>query len=161
MASSPMALALSTFRRLPVPLRRVIVRTVAPTFVVGVVAVMRNEAGELLLLRERHHDGWALPGGLVSRHESTADALVRELREEIAVSLPSESLGMPLANLDPHLRRVDIIYEINAGSDVHPRPQEPEVFEAIWFPIAELPELFEPTIAVLRIAGALTDGVVG
>src|ERR671936_847671 len=85
MASSPMALALSTFRRLPLFLRRAVVRTLAPTYVVGVVAVIRNDAGELLLLRERHHDGWALPGRLLNRGEVQAEALVTGLRDEVGV----------------------------------------------------------------------------
>ena len=40
----------------------------------------------VLLLKERHADGtpfWTLPGGGRKPHESAADALYRELREEI------------------------------------------------------------------------------
>jgi ADP-ribose pyrophosphatase YjhB (NUDIX family) len=154
-----MALALSTFRLLPVALRRGIVRVVAPSYVVGVVAVMRNDVGELLLLRERHHDGWALPGGLLARRESPADALVRELQEEIGVVLPPAELAEPVVGVDPKARRVDLIYQLKAGSGVRPRAQEPEVLEVGWFAPGVLPELFEPTLAVLRRTHILTGSV--
>jgi ADP-ribose pyrophosphatase YjhB (NUDIX family) len=148
-----MAFALSTFRRLPVWLRRRVVRTITPSYVVGVVAVIRNAADEILLLRERHHEGWALPGGLLARGERPADGLVREIREEIGVRMSVNELGDPFVEVNPRARRVDVIYEVTATDDMHPRAQEPEVLEARWFTSEELPELFEPTIAVLEGAG--------
>jgi ADP-ribose pyrophosphatase YjhB (NUDIX family) len=148
-----MALALSTFRRLPVGLRRAVVRVIAPAYVVGVVAVVRNSAGDVLLLRERHHEGWALPGGLLARREHPADALVREIREEIGVVLSTAELGDPRVEVDPHARRVDVIYQVSAGPDMSPAAQEPEVLETRWYSAEEMPELFEPTIAVLQSAG--------
>ena len=153
MASSPTALALSTFRRLPVVVRRAIVRVVAPAYVVGVVGVIRDSSGAVLLLRERHHDGWAVPGGLVARGEWTADALVRELGEEIGLRLEADDLGDAAVYVDPHARRVDVIYTIDAPPGMQPDAREPEVLEAVWFAVGELPELFEPTVAVLRVAG--------
>jgi ADP-ribose pyrophosphatase YjhB (NUDIX family) len=153
MPSSPTALALSVFRRLPVPMRRAVVRVIAPSYVVGVVAVLTDPAGSVLLLRERHHDGWALPGGLVSRRERTADALVRELGEELGLRWPVESLGAPAVNVDPVARRVDVIYALYGGPGLLVTAREPEVLEARWFPVAEFPELFEPTAAVLRTVG--------
>jgi ADP-ribose pyrophosphatase YjhB (NUDIX family) len=150
-----MALALSTFRRLPVGLRRAIVRVIAPTYVVGVVAVIRNNAGEVLLLRERHHDGWALPGGLLARKELPANGLIREIREEIGLVLTHDDVGDPSVEVDPLAHRVDVIYEVSATADMQPRAQEPEVLEARWFAEHELPELFEPTVAVLEGAGVV------
>jgi mutator protein MutT len=155
MASSPRALALSTFRLLPVWLRRVVIRVISPTYVVGVVAVIRNEARELLLLRERHHDGWALPGGLLGRGEQPADAIIRELREEIGIVLTTADLGEPLFELDVPARRVDVIFSLAADPKMRPQAHEPEVLEARWFPVEELPELFEPAILMLQTAGVL------
>jgi 8-oxo-dGTP diphosphatase len=150
-----MTLALTIFPRLPVWMRRLVIRTVAPTYVVGVVAVIGNPAGEVLLLRERHHDGWALPGGLTKRGEPPDDALVRELREEIGVSLSTLVLQPPTVNVDAASRRVDVVYEI-AGLDQEPSARPPEVLETRWFATDQLPELFEPTLAVLRAARVLS-----
>src|SRR5947199_261001 len=133
MASSPMALALTTFRVLPVRLRRVVIRTIAPTYVVGVVAVIRNSAGEVLLLRERHHTGWALPGGLIARREQPAQGIVREVREETGLALTAEEVGKPHVELDPYARRVDVVFQIDADDTMQPQAQEPEVLEVHWF----------------------------
>jgi ADP-ribose pyrophosphatase YjhB (NUDIX family) len=50
---------------------------------VTVDAVVRNDAGEFLLIERGHPPpGWALPGGFVDAGESLEVAVVRELREE-------------------------------------------------------------------------------
>jgi ADP-ribose pyrophosphatase YjhB (NUDIX family) len=154
-----MALALSTFRLLPVGLRRVVIRTIAPTYVVGVVAVIRNSAGEVLLLRERHHTGWALPGGLLGRREQPADGIVREVHEETGLALTADTVGEPHVELDPQARRVDVVFWISADESMRPEPQEPEVLEVHWFAPEELPELFEPTLLVLQSAGVVAPRV--
>jgi 8-oxo-dGTP pyrophosphatase MutT (NUDIX family) len=144
----------STFRRLPVFLRRFVVRTIAPTYVVGTVVVIQDSAGAVLLLRERHHDGWGLPGGLINRGEQAVDAAIREVHEEIAITLDPADLGQPQVNTDPGARRVDIIFTLTADG-LSPRPCEPEVLETRWFALDHLPELFEPTVDVLYVAGVL------
>ena len=48
-------------------------------------AVIRDDAGRLLLIRRGHEPGmglWSVPGGRVEDGESDEDALVREIREE-------------------------------------------------------------------------------
>jgi ADP-ribose pyrophosphatase YjhB (NUDIX family) len=151
----PAALAYSAFRHLPVFLRRLVVRTVAPSYVVGTVVVIQNSAGAVLLLRERHHDGWGLPGGLVNRGEQLVDGAIREVYEEIAVELDAADLGQPKVGTDPDSRRVDVIFTLTADG-LNPRACEPEVLEARWFDLDDLPELFEPTVDVLRAAGVIT-----
>ncbi|MFO0660922.1 MAG: (deoxy)nucleoside triphosphate pyrophosphohydrolase [Polyangiaceae bacterium] len=54
-----------------------------------VAAVIENDRGEVLICqrpRHKHHGGlWELPGGKVEPNETLAAALVRELREELAL----------------------------------------------------------------------------
>jgi mutator protein MutT len=46
-------------------------------------AVVRNEAGEVLLIERAHEPpGWALPGGFVDSGETLEQAVARELEEE-------------------------------------------------------------------------------
>ena len=48
-------------------------------------AVIKDEAGRLLLIRRGHEPGkglWSIPGGRIEAGESDAAALVREVREE-------------------------------------------------------------------------------
>jgi ADP-ribose pyrophosphatase YjhB (NUDIX family) len=149
-----MALAYSAFRRLPVSLRRLVVRVIAPTYVVGAVVVIRDTSGAVLLLRERHHDGWGLPGGLAQRGEPVLDAAVRETREEVDVEIDPELLGSSTVNIDPMARRVDAVF-LYMADGLHPRACEPEVLEVRWFAPEDLPELFEPTADALRSAGVI------
>jgi len=142
-------LALAVFRRLPVLLRRWIVRFLTPSYVVGTVVVFRNESGEVLLLRERHHDGWGLPGGLLSRREPPTEGAVREIREEIGVELDPLRLPAPGVVVDPEARRVDVVFCVDSGPTPALTVNEPEVLEARWFAPTALPELFEPSLAVL------------
>jgi 8-oxo-dGTP pyrophosphatase MutT (NUDIX family) len=72
----------------------------APT-ALGVSALVMDEAGRVLLVRHSYNPGWRLPGGGVGRGEPPADAVLRELSEEVGltggsadfVSLHTKSAG--------------------------------------------------------------------
>src|SRR3954454_25109970 len=77
---------LQTFRRLPLRVRRTLVRLGTPNFTVGAVCVLRRD-DEVLLLCQRHTGRWALPGGLLQRGEEPAEAVRREVAEEIGLTV--------------------------------------------------------------------------
>lgn len=54
----------------------------ANSLVVAVAAVVRNSAGDVLLIQRGDNGLWALPGGAQDLGESSTDAVVREVREE-------------------------------------------------------------------------------
>lgn len=60
-----------------------------PRFTGGVVGVVMNEAGEILLAEHVYHPilPWGLPGGWVDRHEPPEHAVARELREELSLTV--------------------------------------------------------------------------
>jgi 8-oxo-dGTP diphosphatase len=60
-------------------------------------AVIRDDAGRLLLIKRGHEPGkglWSIPGGRVEAGESDAAAIVREVREETGlVVVPGPWIG--------------------------------------------------------------------
>jgi len=49
--------------------------------------VVRNEAGEVLLVNPNYKEYWDLPGGMAEANESPRAAVERELREELGVNV--------------------------------------------------------------------------
>jgi len=124
--------ALDVYRRLPVPVRRAVVRWLTPRYSVGVVCVFRRD-GHVLMLRQRHHAGWTLPGGLLGRGESPHDALSRELAEELAVSVALPRLPVR-TYVDPAARHVDVVYVIDVphGTELSTSADGLEVVDVAW-----------------------------
>lgn len=61
----------------------------------GVCAVIFDEAGRVLLTRRRDNDLWCLPGGMFATGETVAEAIAREVREETGLSVePVQLIGV-------------------------------------------------------------------
>jgi ADP-ribose pyrophosphatase YjhB (NUDIX family) len=148
--------ALVVFRFLPRWLRRLIVHLGAPSYSVGAVVVLRRPDGRVLFVDQRHSGGWALPGGLLRRREPAAEALVREVSEEVGIELSPEDLPLPIGSVEPRARRVDIVYLQDVGdAEVAKGADEAEVRGVGWFHLDELPEVTDPTLYILRSARLL------
>ncbi len=108
------------------------------------------QAGHILLIqrgKEYGHGKWALPGGFVNKNETTADASLRELREETKIKLPTKILMGSLVN--SHL--YDAPHRSNRGrvvtntfyyrlSDVGELPRvvgADDAMDAKWVPISK------------------------
>jgi 8-oxo-dGTP diphosphatase len=145
--------AMRVFRRLPRPVRRMIIRSFTPSYTVGaVLALRRSSDGTLLLVEQRHSPGWALPGGLLRRRELPADGLVREVEEEVGLQLDAAKLPLPIAVSAPRVRRIDIVYRSDDGDILAPRrgADTDEVMGVGWFALDALPELNDATLDILR-----------
>ena len=87
-----------------------------------VAAVIRDDRGRLLLTRrpdDRHMGGlWEFPGGKVHAGEPPADALVRELYEELGVEVAVDAPITFAVHEEPDLRILLLFYEaiITRGS---------------------------------------------
>jgi ADP-ribose pyrophosphatase YjhB (NUDIX family) len=58
---------------------------VANSLVPSVNVAVRNEDGELLLIRRSDNDNWALPGGAMDCGETISQAGIRETKEESGI----------------------------------------------------------------------------
>jgi 8-oxo-dGTP pyrophosphatase MutT (NUDIX family) len=57
----------------------------------GVAAIIRDETGRILF--QKGHDGtWSLPAGAIEPGENPAQAIVREVREEIGLQVKPEGI---------------------------------------------------------------------
>lgn len=147
------------FRRLPRPVRRRIVRTIAPSYTVGAMCFIERDDGALLLVRHSYRHRWGVPGGLLERGEEAADAARREVREEVGVDVTL--VGEPAVVVAPDAQRVDVVYRARLAPGVDPddaRPTSPEIVAVRWAPAGELPELQHETagafVALARSRGA-------
>jgi 8-oxo-dGTP pyrophosphatase MutT (NUDIX family) len=61
----------------------------------GAIALV-EQGGKFVLVRHSYKSGWMLPGGAVGRGEPPADAVLRELQEEIGLthSAPPQLVGV-------------------------------------------------------------------
>lgn len=69
-----------------------VIRRTQARFTAGVVGVVLNPAGEILLVEHVFHaqTPWGLPGGWLERGESPSEGLRRELREEMGLEVSVE-----------------------------------------------------------------------
>ncbi len=147
--------AYQTFYRLPKPARRRIAKLVAPRYVVGAVAVIRDAESEgterLLLLRQAAHRRWSLPAGLLKKHEQPADGAARELFEETGVRIDAAELtaGNPNAIIHPVGAVDSIWFGAVPASTTTLRVDGGEILEAGWFAVDDLPPLTRNTALLL------------
>jgi len=147
-------LALRLYRRLPVVARRRVVRTIAPSFTVGSMVIIERGDGAVLLVRLSYRNSWGVPGGLLKRGETPADAARREVLEEVGIGV--ELVGDPAVVVDEEAQRVDIVFRGRPAYGQDPeaaRASSPEILEAGWFPADDLPDLqFETSGALMALA---------
>lgn len=142
--------ALRAFGRLPVGIRRRIVRAISPSFTVGAMCIIERDDGALLFVRHSYRDRWGVPGGLLQRDEDVEAGARREVHEEVGLMI--ELLGEPAVVVDSGPRRVDVVFRCRPapGSDAGAiAPSSPEIVEARWFRPEELPELQVETAGAL------------
>lgn len=127
---------------------------------IGVRAVLLDPAGRVALVRHTYIDGWYLPGGGVKKGESVADALHRELAEEVAVTGATVECVLGVYHnrregKDDHV----IVYVARAASDALRGADTLEVAEVGWFAPDALPEGTTP--ATRRRIAEFRGGAVG
>ena len=126
------------WRGAPKSLRRWGVRLVEPRFTVTAGAVVLDAENRLLLLEHvfRAGNGWGVPGGFIKRGEQPADAIRRELREEIGLELDKVELAFVRTLKRPS--QVEVIFYCRARRGAA-ASQSLEIKHAEWFALDALP----------------------
>ena len=138
---------LRVYRRLPTLGRRWVVRTIAPSFTVGAMAIIERADGSRLFVRHVYRTHWGVPGGLLERGETPELAVAREVFEEVGLRI--QLLGEPAVVVDAEPQRVDIVFRARPIDGDEVVPKSPEIVEARWFAPSETPELQHETAGAL------------
>jgi 8-oxo-dGTP diphosphatase len=133
-------------------------RATQALFTVTAGALIFNDAGEVLLLKHRFRagSGWGIPGGFLESGEHAEQALRRELREEIGLTVHEVRIFTSRTFKRP--QQVEILFRCRASGAV--KPQTMEVERAEWFSIQSLPAGL-PQDQRLLIERATSDGANG
>jgi ADP-ribose pyrophosphatase YjhB (NUDIX family) len=111
--------------------------------------VFNKDFSKVLLLlrnaqtRAREGADWGNVGGKVEFRETTMQACIREVREEIGVDMKPSDLRLiyviETPNFKPHIQAIDFIYAATMDeSQIIKLDSESERFE--WFEISNLPD---------------------
>lgn len=87
----------------------------------GANALVRDDAGRVLLVRHGYQPGWRLPGGGVDPGETPAAAIRRELAEEVGLAGGTVTLAGHYARKVLWMGHLVVLYHVDGASiDFHP-----------------------------------------
>lgn len=109
----------------------------------GARAIVLNPQNQILLVKHTYQPHWYIPGGGIKKGESAKAAVLRELKEEVGLTV----IGEPqLFGVYYHtymgVSDYPIIYVIKNYSLVN--AYSPEIEQMDWFNYAELPQMTSP-----------------
>lgn len=105
----------------------------------GVVGVLFNAEGDVLLVEHVFHPKkpWGLPGGWVNHKEDPADAIRREMHEELSLDITVGPLLLAEFHKGNHL---DLAYLVDQTNEIGALSYELLGFR--WYSIESLPRLY-------------------
>lgn len=111
--------------------------------VVGLVALARDPAGRIVLIRRGDSGEWGLPGGTLEWGETLRATLPRELLEEAGVELLEAGPVIGVYSnpaRDPRFHAVTLVVTAKVSAAVRPPMNPLEILEVRAFDVAELPK---------------------
>ncbi|KAL6042771.1 Nudix hydrolase domain-containing protein [Balamuthia mandrillaris] len=107
-----------------------------------VLVVVRNSAGEFLLVKELRNRGWWVPGGKVEVGESFTEAAIRETKEEGGIPITLKGVLRVEHTPCGDSCRMRMIFYAEPADDTPPKSvPDKESLEARWVTLEELQQL--------------------
>ncbi len=108
----------------------------------GARAIILNEAN-ILLVKNINVNHWSLPGGKINKEKTLEECLLRELKEELALSISKTNYKLGKYLSDKEGKRDTVyIFVVNLSSPTFQKQWELQ--DAQWFPLSRLPENLSP-----------------
>ena len=121
---------------------------------VSVAGVVVDEAGRVLVIQRRDNGQWEAPGGILERHETFEEGVVREVAEETAMTVRVERLTGVYKNMSKGI--VALVYRCRPRAGI--AVPTPESVAVDWIAPDQVLERMAPAYAV-RVLDALADTV--
>lgn len=118
-------------------------------YTLGVRVIIADEQNRILLVRHSYISGWYLPGGGVDRGETLEEAACREALEEVGIAAGCRPvlLNVYLNGEETGRDHVGLFHmHLWSETETFLRPN-PEIREAVFFPLEDLPEDLSPATA--------------
>lgn len=124
-------------------LMKIGIRVLVPRWRVGVAMIAINEDKQVFMLHHvfRPHAPWGLPGGWMGRHESPENCILREIQEEIGLTI---QLG-PLVHVSQDMENGFLTIFYLGWLPSGPMTLSSEIIDAAWVDPAQLPASVFPS----------------
>ncbi len=126
-----------------------------PKYSVGVVGVLFNQAGKVLLVEHVFHPRrpWGLPGGWIGRDEDPDLAIAREFKEELQLDIRADHLLLTERTQPNHL---DIAFRCTTDGEIGDLSYELLGYD--WFALDDLPTLYPFQHRAITVAAERAGG---
>lgn len=115
-------------------------------------AIFRNEVGDVLLVNPTYKEPWEIPGGIVEANESPKQGCVREVQEEIGLTIDPPRLLLVAYRPEGELATESLTFHFYGGTLNSAEIdkivlQQDELSEFRFIPPGELADFLAPTVA--------------
>jgi 8-oxo-dGTP pyrophosphatase MutT (NUDIX family) len=118
-------------------------RFVQPRYTIGVVGIVFNDEGKVLLVEHVFHPQypWGLPGGWHEAGEQPYETALREIREELGLETALERLALVEITLPRHIDFAFLCRPLQPLAATTPLTLSPELLSYAWFDPDDTPPL--------------------